>query len=554
MTFLWALNFVIAKFAVREIPAIVTAGLRTALAGLMIAPIYYWERRAKRGTSWNMADVPMLLLLGMFGVALNQVFFVIGIGGTSVAHAAILIGMTPILVLLIASAIGQESIRIVKLVGMAIALGGVVALQLAPSKGAGTSLRGDFFILLASITFAVFTVMGKRVAANFDSITVNTFAYVGGGVMLLPVTMWQSSGFAFGRVSWIAWASLVYMAAFPSVLCYLIYYYALGHITASRVSAFSYLQPLLATGLAIPFLGETPTSSLILGGSLVLLGVFVAARVMAEFVDLLRSNRNYRYTWMGQVVSEIGDHFNNIAVFSLALKHTHSGMVISGIMLSRAVPAVMAGPLAGVLLDRMDRKRIMIISDLVRFAVALGFILTLSGANTWMLYPLSALLMLASPFFTSGRSAILPSIASKKEMHTANSLTQTTGWATLTVGTFLGGTSVAQFGYEWAFVLNAMSFLFSAFCISRLRVPAGGFKAKRSSLTENDVVRPWHDYMEGLRYMRANPLIFAIALVAVGWATGGGAAQILFSLLGNWYLIAVRPALEPSGRAPGSAC
>ena len=255
---------------------------------------------------------------------------------------------------------------------------------------------------------------------------------------------------------------------------------------------------------------------------------------MAEFVDLLRENRNYRYTWMGQVVSEIGDHFNNIAVFSLALSHTRSGMVITGIMISRAIPAVMAGPLAGVLLDRMDRKRIMIISDLIRFTVAICFIFAVSPQHTWLLYPLSALLMVASPFFTSGRSAILPAIASKKEMHTANSLTQTTGWATLTIGTFLGGTSVAQFGYQWAFALNAVSFLFSAFCIWQLRVPSGGFRAKRStSLTENDVVKPWHDYLEGLRYMRATPLFFAIAMVAVGWATGGGAAQILFSLFGE---------------------
>ena len=255
---------------------------------------------------------------------------------------------------------------------------------------------------------------------------------------------------------------------------------------------------------------------------------------MAEFVDLLRENRNYRYTWMGQVVSEIGDHFNNIAVFSLALSHTRSGMVITGIMISRAIPAVMAGPLAGVLLDRMDRKRIMITSDLIRFTVAICFIFAVSPQHTWLLYPLSALLMVASPFFTSGRSAILPAIASKKEMHTANSLTQTTGWATLTIGTFLGGTSVAQFGYQWAFALNAVSFLFSAFCIWQLRVPPGGFRAKRStSLTENDVVKPWHDYLEGLRYMRATPLFFAIAMVAVGWATGGGAAQILFSLFGE---------------------
>ena len=278
MTFLWSLNFVIAKFAVREIPAIVAAGLRTSLAGLLIAPIYFWERRSKGVTSWTRSDVPILLLLGAFGVALNQVFFVIGISGTSVAHAAILIGLTPILVLVLASAIGQESIRVAKLIGMAVALAGVAALQFAPSKAAGTSLRGDFFIFLAAITFALFTVMGKRVASSFGSITVNTFAYVGGSLMLLPVTMWQSSGFAFGGVSWTAWASVAYMAAFPSVLCYLIYYYALGHISASRVSAFSYLQPLLATVLAIPFLGEYPTSGLVLGGSLVILGVVLAER------------------------------------------------------------------------------------------------------------------------------------------------------------------------------------------------------------------------------------------------------------------------------------
>ena len=81
---------------------------------------------------------------------------------------------------------------------------------------------------------------------------------------------------------------------------------------------------------------------------------------MSAFTDLLRNNRNYRYTWIGQVVSEVGDHFNTISVFSLALANTGSGMVVSGIMLSRAVPFLFAGPLAGVLLDRMDRRRLMI--------------------------------------------------------------------------------------------------------------------------------------------------------------------------------------------------
>jgi len=254
---------------------------------------------------------------------------------------------------------------------------------------------------------------------------------------------------------------------------------------------------------------------------------------MSEFVHLLKTNRNYRYTWSGQVVSEIGDHFNNVAVFSLALANTRSGLVVTGIMLSRAIPAVMAGPIAGVILDRLDRKRIMIASDLVRAVVAIGFILAIPRSDTWLLYLLSALLMAASPFFTSGGSAILPTIANKEELHAANSLTQTTQWMTLTIGAFLGGTSVTQFGYKWAFTFNALSFLFSAACISRLRTGRGGFRAERTALTEDKVVRPWHEYTEGLRYMKASPLILGLALVGIGWASGGGAAQILFSLFGE---------------------
>ncbi len=254
---------------------------------------------------------------------------------------------------------------------------------------------------------------------------------------------------------------------------------------------------------------------------------------MNAFVTLLAKNRNYRYAWTGQVVSEIGDHFNNIAVFSLAVAHTRSGLVVSGVMLSRAIPAMLAGPLAGVTLDRMDRKRVMIASDLIRALVAALFILTVNRRDTWLLYLLSALLMFASPFFTSGRASILPAIATDEELHAANSLTQTTQWTTLAVGAFLGGASVMQFGYQWAFFGNALSFVASALCISRLFLSGRGFRPPRRSLTEAQVVRPWHEYAEGLRYMRSVPLILGLTMINVGWATGGGAAQILFSVFGE---------------------
>jgi MFS family permease len=254
---------------------------------------------------------------------------------------------------------------------------------------------------------------------------------------------------------------------------------------------------------------------------------------MSAFLDLLRRNPNYRNLWIGQVVSEVGDHFNNLAVFSLAVGATHSGLVVSGVMLARAIPAMLIGPAAGVVLDRLNRKHVMIASDLIRAVVAGLFILTIDRHDTWLLYLLSGLLMLASPFFSAGRSAILPSIATREQLHTANSLTQTTGWMTLTLGTFLGGASVAQLGYHWAFFANAMSFVISAFCISRLYLAGRGFRPARGAHADAHSVRPWHEYKEGLRYMRSVPLILGLLLVNIGWATGGGAAQILFSVFGE---------------------
>jgi MFS family permease len=253
---------------------------------------------------------------------------------------------------------------------------------------------------------------------------------------------------------------------------------------------------------------------------------------MTTLLALLRQNRNYRYTWMAQVVSEIGDYFNNIAVFALVMEKSGSGMVVSGVMLSRAIPAVLAGPVAGVLLDRLDRKRIMIASDLIRTVVALAFVLTIRQPRPWLLYLLSAALMFASPFFTSGRAAILPTIATEDELHTANSLTQTTSWATLTAGTLLAGFSAARFGYRWAFILNSLSFAFSAWSISCISTPSG-FRAPRAGGRPHANLRPWKDYGEGLTYMRSVPLMMGIAMISVGWALGGGAAQILFALFGE---------------------
>lgn len=278
MTVLWSLNFVISKLAVREIPPLLAACLRTLLAGLIMALVY----RAGRGSakaSWTRKDVPLLLALGALGVVLNQLCFVLGISRTSVAHAGILIALSPMMVLLIAAATGQERWRPRRLVGMMTALSGVAMLHFARGKGGHSTLLGDVFILLSGLLFAMFSVLGKSASRRFDPLTVNLFGYSFGGLLFVPLAVALGWNFDFAQVSLTAWLSLVYMAAFSSVFCYLIYYYALSHAPASRVSAFSYLQPLLATLFAIPVLGERPTVELAVGGALVVAGVYMTERL-----------------------------------------------------------------------------------------------------------------------------------------------------------------------------------------------------------------------------------------------------------------------------------
>jgi MFS family permease len=182
-----------------------------------------------------------------------------------------------------------------------------------------------------------------------------------------------------------------------------------------------------------------------------------------------------------------------------------------------------------VLLDRLNRKHVMMASDAIRGVIALGFILCINRQDEWLMYLLSALLMFASPFFTSGRSSILPAIATPEELHTANTMTQTTSWACLTIGALLAAEGV-QSGYQIAFMYNALSFVISLLCISRLKSPTG-FRAEgeRKKKEKTGIAQ----YREGLRYMRATPLVGAVAMISLGWASGGGAAQILFSLFGE---------------------
>lgn len=276
MLVFWSLNYVIGKFALRDFPPLLLACLRTTISGLVVLPVYLSHRGKK---DWNWTELRGLLVLGVAGLVLNQILFVIGLSLTSVAHASLVIILMPVWVLLFSVFLGQEHFTIGKILGIVVAAMGVLVLQLSKEQRSGATIYGDLFIFLSGIALAAFTVKSKQIAHRYDSLTINSIAYIGGAIALAPTTVWLSAGFDFTHPSGIGWASLFYMAAFAGVLSYLIYNYALQYIPASRVSAFSYLQPLGATIFAIFLLGELITASLVIGGILVLAGVFITERV-----------------------------------------------------------------------------------------------------------------------------------------------------------------------------------------------------------------------------------------------------------------------------------
>lgn len=271
----WALNFVIGKIALREIPALVLPGLRIGLATICLIPIYLWKRPQQR---FAHPDWRKLAITALCGITFNQFFFIAGLSRTSVAHMAVFIALTPILVLVLAAAMGQERFTVAKVSGMLVAMAGVLALELSNRNAGVATPFGDFLAFLGTLAFSIYTVVGKDLTVRYGSIPMNMLAYAIGSVTLLPLSWVNRDSFHPAQISATAWLSLAYMVVFSSVIAYLVYYYALAYMPASRLSAFTYVEPVLAAILGYLMLGEPVTWALAVAGAMVLAGVWVAER------------------------------------------------------------------------------------------------------------------------------------------------------------------------------------------------------------------------------------------------------------------------------------
>ncbi|HXN73144.1 MAG TPA: DMT family transporter [Candidatus Acidoferrales bacterium] len=275
MLALWSFNYIAGKVALRHMDPISLACFRIELAAIIMLPIYFSRRRA----TVHMRDFWPFAYLGFFGVVVNQGLFTVGLNYTTSAHSAVIIAIGPIIVLLLARIMKLEAVTPAKVLGMAVAFAGVFLLEAENGSPAHSPfLAGDLITLCGTVGFAIYTVLGKRVAAEYDAIAMNTFNCVAAAIMLFPLTVRQGARLDWHAVGWSGWLGMIYMAAASSVAAYTIFYWVLGYLSASRVAAVSYFQPIAVILLSVAFLNEHPSRNLLLGTALVLLGVYLAER------------------------------------------------------------------------------------------------------------------------------------------------------------------------------------------------------------------------------------------------------------------------------------
>ncbi len=244
-----------------------------------------------------------------------------------------------------------------------------------------------------------------------------------------------------------------------------------------------------------------------------------------SYFKLLSTNHQFRRLWLAGVISQLGNWLNYIGIFVLLTHLTGSGRAVSWFLLAKFIPTSFLGPAAGVLADRISRKKIMITCDLIRVVIVLCFLLVKREEHVWIIYLLAILQESLWTFSDPARRASLPNLCRQEELNVANGLSGATWSIMLAFGAALGGFISSIFGWETAIILDALTFLASAFMLVGLRLPEHDRKEKKKT--------HWADYLgfddlkEGFKYITTHGQVAMVLLVKSGWALSGGILVML---------------------------
>jgi MFS family permease len=257
-----------------------------------------------------------------------------------------------------------------------------------------------------------------------------------------------------------------------------------------------------------------------------------------NYSQLIQGNRNFRNLLAGQFISELGNWFNFIAGLGLVRVVSDASPTAAGIyFVCRLVPFALASPIAGTFVDRFSRRQVMIITDLARVGVAMMFLLVTSKDELWIAYIATILLSSFGAFFDGAKNAATPNLTGREGILAGTALMFSTRFLLMAIGSALGGWAAAIFGYEVAFLINAASFLVSAFTVWLIPEEATRDAETGERMAAKKIEKPSFitEMKEGVQYTLANRFALTIIVMNMIWATGGGGINVIYDRIGGIY-------------------
>ncbi len=248
--------------------------------------------------------------------------------------------------------------------------------------------------------------------------------------------------------------------------------------------------------------------------------------------------RNFVLLWSGQIISRMGDWLTAIALPFYVYNHTHSSLATGGMLMVQTLPPILLGSIAGVWVDRWDRRQTMIVTDVTRAAISILFVLVALSGWLWIAYLAALLQSTLSLFFDPARNAILPSLVRNEELIAANNLNSIGSDVASLVGPALGGLIAIQIGLSGAAVLDSFSFIISAMLIFKIKIlrQSSAITKMSNEDSKQQGIEFWREWLEGLKHLKQDPrLIRLFAIIGIAML-GQGIISVLWIIFVNQVL------------------
>ena len=273
MALIWGVNFSVVKYGTEVMTPLAFSGLRVMLAAVVLLALAS-TRKAKFSSR---RDILSLMLLGILGNGLYQIFFVEGISRTNVGNAALIVAATPALIAIVSRVRGVDRVNQRVLGGIALSLSGVVLVILGSARSAQgeATLYGTMLVFCGTICWTTFTVMLQPLARRLDPIHLSAFTMIGGSIPMLLFATHALAATDWSRLGAAAWGAVFYASVISMGVAYLFWYRGLRVLGPTRTAVYANLQPVIAIGVAWIFLHEVPTVWQGVGTGTIMTGLFL---------------------------------------------------------------------------------------------------------------------------------------------------------------------------------------------------------------------------------------------------------------------------------------